>query len=157
MLCTAEMSPLSCLVHSNSYKFDKQRGKNQFSVFCIIYDLCPYITRHSCLFLHCLRSGWLTLPNLPSFIVILPVLIPSWNQIFPDSSIIQQLKWKPPWYTRPLRWRVVACVDPCIFTVLLSVKFLSVTSTAYILCVSLKCIVVSNGASQLLQTCCDLR
>ena len=49
----------------------------------------------------------------------------------------------------------MARTDPCIFTVLLSVTFLSVTSTAYILCVSLKCIVVSNGALQLPQTCCD--
>ena len=90
MLRTAETSP-SFWLYSCSHNTGEE--ESLFVTFCDHYDLCPYITRHNCLFLHSFRFGWLTLPNLPSFIEIFPVVIPSWNQIFPDSSIIRQVKW----------------------------------------------------------------
>ena len=49
----------------------KLRGKIfSFSAIC---DLCPYIVRCTCLFLHSFKLGWLIVPNLPSFIESLPV------------------------------------------------------------------------------------
>src|ERR1700734_1144059 len=80
------------------------------------------------------------LSKSPSFSQLLPVVIPSWYHTIPSVPIIQDVKWKSPWYINPLTSRTTVSPSCSNFKVLLSLIFLELISKINTLGADLKLI-----------------
>src|SRR6266436_10333200 len=81
------------------------------------------------------------LSKSPSFSQLLPVVIPS----FP---MIQDVKWKSPWYINPLKSRITVSPSCSNFKVLLTLIFLELISKTNTLGVDLKLMGCTIAAKQ---------
>ena len=71
------------------------------------------------------------LSKSPSFSQLLPVIISSWYHTLPSIPIMQDVKWKSPWYIKPLTLRTTVSPSRSDFKVLLILIFLeSISKTS---------------------------
>src|ERR1700689_674517 len=88
------------------------------------HQTLAYTTKISLLPLHFNKFLEDNLSKSPSFSQLLPVVIPSWYHTIPSVPIIQDVKWKSPWYINPLTSRITGSPSCSNFKVLLSLIFL---------------------------------
>src|SRR5882762_596937 len=80
------------------------------------------------------------LSKFPSFSQLLPVVKPSWYHTIPSVPMIQDAKWKFPWYIKPLTSRTTVSPSCSNFKVLLTLIFLELISKTNRLGIVLKLI-----------------